>query len=88
MPVNQLAVNRLLATLEPSVSGTHLQAILQHLGLPFPSSVFRLLEAVGERRLQIRKTQQTLDWHETRKSEIEDKYGLSWLTNGMVRYKG
>ncbi len=58
------------------------------MGLPRTLSVFRVLEAVGEKRLQTWKMQQALKWHETRKSEIADKHGLAWLENGLVHYKG
>lgn len=89
VPVNRLAINRLVVTSsEFSVSAAHLETTLKYLGLPRTLSVFRVLEAVGDKRLQVRKTQQTLKWHEIRKSEIAEKHGLSWLTNGNVCYKG
>ena len=88
MPVNRLAVHRLLVTSDSSVSGTHLDMTLKHLGLPRTLSVFRVLESVGDKRLQIWKMQQALKWHEARKSEIAEKHGLAWLENGLIHYKG
>lgn len=87
--MNRLAINRLfVASSESNGSGTHLETTLKYLGLPRTLSVFRVLEAVGDKRLQIRKTQQTLKWHENRKSEIAEKHDLSWLTNGSILCKG
>lgn len=88
LPINRLTIYRFYPTSGSSVSEAHLQMVLNHLNLPRTLPVFRLLEAVGERRLQMLNAQQAVKWHEARKSEVAEKYGLVWLENGLIRYKG
>lgn len=81
-------MNRLLLTTESGVSGNHIEMTLRCLGLPQSMPVLNVMEAVGNKQLQIRKMQQTLKWHKSRKSEIMEKHGVVWLENGLVHYKG
>ncbi|KAI9552146.1 hypothetical protein GHT06_022483 [Daphnia sinensis] len=87
VPVNRLSLHRLLLTADSDVSGSHLEKALKCLGIPCTLPVFRVLERVGEKQLEMRKMQQALKWHETRNSEMIEKHGLVWLENGAVRYK-
>lgn len=86
--MNLLSVHRLLPTAESDVSGSHLEKALKCLGIPCTLPVFRVLEMVGEKQLEMRKMQRSLKWHETRNSEIIEKHGQAWLENGEVHYKG
>ncbi len=86
--MHRLAMNRLLLTTESGVSGNHIEMTLRCLGLPQSMPVLNVMEAVGNKQLQIRKMQQTLKWHKSRKSEIMEKHGVVWLENGLVHFKG
>ncbi len=75
-------------TTESGVSGNQIEMTLKSLGLPQFMPVLHVMEAVGDKQLQIRKMQQSQKWHKSRKSEIMEKHGFVWLENGLVHYKG
>jgi len=89
MPVHRLTMNRLLPlTSEWSAADGNLEVALQHLDLHRFVPLMDVLQAVGRMKGQTRRLQRTVRWHEARRLEVADKYGLTWLQHGTAHAKG
>ena len=82
-------MNRFLPmTTGPSLSVANLESALKHLSLSQNTAVFAVFQVVSEKQSHVQQMQHAIKWHETRQREMLDRYGLSWLKNGMVHYDG
>jgi hypothetical protein len=87
--VNRLCMNRFLPlTAEPGVSDICLEEALKNLGLNRQVPVIHVFETIAKKRSEVRRRQLAIDWHQTRQTEIVEKYGSAWVEKGMIRYKG
>jgi len=87
VPISRLAMNRFLPmTTGPSLSVANLESALKHLSLSQNTAVFAVFQVVSEKQSHVQQMQHAIKWHETRQREMLDRYGLSWLKNGMVHY--
>jgi len=81
-------MNRLLPlTSEWSAADGNLEVALQHLDLHRFVPLMDVLQAVGRMKGQTRRLQRTVRWHEARRLEVADKYGLTWLQHGTAHAK-
>ena len=82
-------MNRFLPmTTGPSVSVANLESALKHLSLSQKTPVFGVFQVVSEKQSGVGRMQHAIKWHDTRQREMLDRYGSSWLKNGVIHYDG